>query len=79
MIFKVYYQETKKRNPKREDTRSLYIDAANMPEARMIVEKNTSHNIELIEALSDKALAYEQQGVNFKVVTVAELAAAKED
>lgn len=50
-----------------------------MPEARMIVEENTSHNIELIEALSDKALAYEQQGVNFKVVTVAELAAAKED
>ncbi len=79
MIFKVYYQETKKRNPKREDTRSLYIDAANMPEARMIVEENTSHNIELIEALSDKVLAYEQQGVNFKVVTVAELAAAKED
>ncbi|TPN99920.1 DUF1447 family protein, partial [Mesorhizobium sp. CU2] len=25
MIYKVYYQETKVRNPKREETKSLYI------------------------------------------------------
>ena len=27
MIYKVYYQETKIRNPKREDTKSLYMEA----------------------------------------------------
>jgi len=27
MIYKIYYQETKDRNPKREQTHSLYIEA----------------------------------------------------
>ena len=30
MIYKVYYQETKVRNPKREETKSLYIEAKAM-------------------------------------------------
>ena len=27
MIYKVYYQETKKRNPQRKTTQSLYLEA----------------------------------------------------
>ncbi|MDR3190493.1 MAG: DNA-dependent RNA polymerase auxiliary subunit epsilon family protein [Lactobacillaceae bacterium] len=81
MIYKVYYQETKTRNPKREDTLSLYLDAADLTAARSAVESHTSHNIELIEELSDKALAYEQQGANFSVTTpeALEAAASSED
>lgn len=67
MIFKVYYQPTKTQNPKRENTQSLYIDAADQPTARLAVESNTDYNVELIEQLSEKALAYEQQSPNFKL------------
>lgn len=28
MIYKVYYQETKIRNPKREQTQAIYVEAA---------------------------------------------------
>ena len=38
MIYKVYYQETKIRNPKREETQSLYIEASSDVEARQKVE-----------------------------------------
>ncbi|MGY4842063.1 DNA-directed RNA polymerase subunit epsilon [Weissella cibaria] len=67
MIFKVYYQPTKTQNPKRENTQSLYIDAADQAAARLAVESNTDYNVELIEQLSEKALAYEQQSPNFKL------------
>ncbi|MBJ7659913.1 DNA-directed RNA polymerase subunit epsilon [Weissella confusa] len=67
MIFKVYYQPTMKQNPKRENTHSLYIDAVDQPAARLAVETNTDYNVELIEQLSEKALAYEQQSPNFKL------------
>ena len=67
MIFKVYYQPTKTQNPKRENTQSLYIDAADQPAARLAVESTTDYNVELIEQLSEKALAYEQQSPNFKL------------
>ena len=55
MIYKVFYQETKERSPRREKTRALYleIEAANELEgriqARKLVEENTPYNIEFIE------------------------------
>ena len=73
MIYKVFYQETKDRSPRRENTRSLYldIDASNELEgriqARKLVEGNTSYNIEFIELLSDKHLEYEKESGIFEV------------
>ena len=73
MIYKVFYQETKDRSPRRENTRSLYldIDASNEVEgriqARKLVEENTSYNIEFIELLSDKHLEYEKESGIFEV------------
>ncbi len=32
MVFKVYYQPTKKINPRRENTESLYLEADSEPE-----------------------------------------------
>lgn len=67
MIYKVFYQETKERNPRREQTKTLYvtIDEANELEgriaARKLVEENTAYNIEFIELLSDKHLEYEKE------------------
>lgn len=65
MIFKVYYQETKERNPKREQTQSLYIEADDLVAARLRVEENTPYNIELIQLLEGNHLAYEKENAEF--------------
>lgn len=74
MIYKVFYQETKERNPRRETTRSLYLDIEAGSElegrilAREIVESNRpEYNIEFIELLSDKLLEYEKETGAFEV------------
>ena len=73
MIYKVFYQETKERSPRREKTRALYLEfeAANELEgriqARKLVEKNTPYNIEFIELLSDKHLEYEKESGTFEL------------
>ena len=67
MIFKVYYQPTKKINPRRENTLSLYLEADSEPEARVLVESNTEYNVEFIEELSDADLAYENEDQAFKL------------
>ena len=74
MIYKVFYQETKNRSPRRETTRSLYldIDASSELEGRIIarelVEKNRpEYNVEYIELLSDKLLDYEKETGAFEV------------
>ncbi|WP_125546908.1 DNA-directed RNA polymerase subunit epsilon [Levilactobacillus lindianensis] len=72
MIYKVYYQNDKKRNPKREETHSLYLEADTEVEARAQVEAHTDHNIEFIEAMEGKTLAYEQQNPNYKLTEFSE-------
>ncbi|MFD1455986.1 DNA-directed RNA polymerase subunit epsilon [Levilactobacillus lanxiensis] len=72
MIYKVYYQEDNKRNPKREDTHSLYLEAPTEVEARAQVEAHTDHNIEFIEAIEGNDLAYEQQNPNYKLTEFTE-------
>ncbi|HIX69477.1 MULTISPECIES: DNA-directed RNA polymerase subunit epsilon [Enterococcus] len=67
MIFKIYYQETKIRNPKREQTHSLYLEAADEVVARELVEKNTPYNIEYIQALEGNHLEYEKENADFKL------------
>ena len=65
MIYKVYYQETKIRNPKREDTKSLYMEADSDVIVRQLVEENTPSNIEYVQSLDEKHLAYEQEHADF--------------
>ena len=67
MIYKVYYQETKIRNPKREDTQSLYIEADSDIIVRQLVEENTPYNIEYVQELDSKHLAYEQEYADFSL------------
>ena len=67
MIYKIYYQETKDRNPKREQTHSLYIEADDAVIARRLVEQNTPYNIEFVQELDEKHLAYEKENADFKL------------
>ena len=61
MTFKVYYQQSKNTTPRRENTQSLYLEADSEAAARVLVEENTNYNVEFIELLDEKALAYEQE------------------
>lgn len=74
MIYKVFYQETKERSPRRETTHSLYLEVEAIGELdgrikarKLIEEKRPEYNIEFIELLSDKHLEYEQQSADFKI------------
>ena len=74
MIYKVFYQETKERSPRRETTRALYLDINANSElegriaARQLVEENRpEYNIEYIELLSDKLLDYEKETGAFEI------------
>ncbi|MFB9769403.1 DNA-directed RNA polymerase subunit epsilon [Lactiplantibacillus modestisalitolerans] len=67
MIYKVYYQETKQRNPQRETTKSLYLEADTEVAARVLVEDNTKYNIEFIEPLEGNYLDYEQKNPEFQL------------
>lgn len=65
MIYKVFYQKSKEQNPKREQTHSLYIEAESEVIARQLVEENTPYNIEYVQLLDEKHLAYEQEHADF--------------
>ena len=73
MIYKVFYQESKDRSPRREQTKALYldIDASSELEGRILarqrIEENTSYNVEFIELLSDKHLEYEKETGVFQI------------
>lgn len=67
MIFKVYYQETKVRNPKREDTKSLYIEADSAVSVLQLIEKNTPYNVEYVQALEGNHLTYEKENATFSL------------
>ncbi|MBL1224769.1 DNA-directed RNA polymerase subunit epsilon [Enterococcus sp. BWR-S5] len=67
MIYKVYYQETKVRNPKREDTQSIYVEGESDVAVRQLVEENTPYNIEYVQLLDGNHLAYEQEHADFKL------------
>ncbi len=67
MIYKIFYQETKERSPKREQTKAFYLEVDAKDElegriqARQLVESKTDYNIEFIELLTDKHLEYEKE------------------
>lgn len=73
MIYKVFYQETTNRSPRREQTVSLYLEVDAPTElegriiARQLVEENTDYNIEFIELLSENHLEYEKTHTDFKL------------
>ncbi|MBG9982508.1 DNA-dependent RNA polymerase auxiliary subunit epsilon family protein [Aerococcaceae bacterium DSM 111020] len=70
MIYKVNYQETKKDAPRRENTKSLYIEADSIADVRQKLSENTPYNIEFIQELTGAHLEYEQEkNPDYKVLT----------
>ena len=65
MIYKVFYQESKEQNPKREQTKVLYIDAETEVLSRQLVEDITPYNIEFLQLLEGNHLEYEKENTDF--------------
>ena len=68
MIYKVYYQETKERNPKSEQTQSLYVEAENEEMVHNLLRENTPYNVEYIQLLEGNHLEYEKENADFKLM-----------
>ena len=68
MIYKVYYQETKERNPKREQTHSLYVEADNEEIVHNLLRENTPYTVEYIQLLEGNHLEYEKENADFKLM-----------
>ena len=69
MIFKVYYQANHLEVPIRENTQSLYVEAATEREVRHHL-KDRNYNIELVQLLEGNHLEYEQASQNYEVESV---------
>lgn len=75
MLFKVFYQATKKRSPKRETTHSLFLELDTTDvrdgviQAREIMRDHTEYHVEFIDAISDAQAAYEKESADFKITT----------
>ena len=75
MLFKVFYQETKKRSPKRETTHSLYLELPvsdvrdGVIQAREIMRDNTEYHVVFIDAISDEQAEYERESEHFNITT----------
>lgn len=68
MIYKVLYQESFE-SPSRESTKTIYVEAESEREVRQkLASRNL--NIEYIQLLSEKHLAYEKQSEDFKLENV---------
>ena len=67
MIYKVLYQENQIVSPRRETTKTLFLEADSVVDARKTVEDNTPYNIELIQELTGNSLKYEKEHPNFKL------------
>lgn len=67
MIYKVYYQETEERNPKREQTQSIYVEADNEEMVHNLLRDNTPYNVEYIQLLEGNHLEYEKENADFKL------------
>ena len=75
MLFKVFYQPTKSRSPKRETTQSLFLEYDLSPldgiiEARKELTEKTDYNVEFIDPLSPDAEEYERAEDGFKITTL---------
>ncbi|MDN4492357.1 DNA-dependent RNA polymerase subunit epsilon [Ureibacillus aquaedulcis] len=66
MIYKVYYQENAQEVPVRENTKSLYLEAASEREVRNYL-KDRNYNIEYIQLLEGNYLEYEKNSPNFQL------------
>lgn len=66
MVFKVLYQKSLDEVPIRENTETLYLEAADVRDVRKKLA-DTPYNVEFIQPLTGKFLEYEKKSAEFKM------------
>ncbi|BBN98533.1 DNA-dependent RNA polymerase subunit epsilon [Sporolactobacillus terrae] len=66
MIYKVLYQLSKDEIPVREQTETLYLEAADVRDVRKKLA-DKPYNVEFIQPLTGKFLDYEKKSAAFKL------------
>ena len=69
MIFKVYYQESIKQVPVRENTKTVYVEAASEIDVRTKLA-DRQYNVEYVEAVRGNYAEYEKQREDFEVLEI---------
>ncbi|HAQ07865.1 MAG TPA: hypothetical protein DCR24_10200 [Bacillus bacterium] len=69
MIFKVYYQESIKQVPVRENTKTVYVEAASERDVRTKLA-DRQYNIEYVEAVLGNYFEYEKQKEDYEVLEI---------
>jgi DNA-dependent RNA polymerase auxiliary subunit epsilon len=67
MIFKVYYQESIKQVPVRENTKTLFIEGESVRDVRSKITER-GFNVEFVQEVKGAFLEYEQQNEDYKVL-----------
>lgn len=66
MVFKVLYQKSLGEVPVRENTETMYLEAADIRDVRKKLT-DTPYNVEFIQPLTGKFLDYEKKSAGFKL------------
>jgi DNA-dependent RNA polymerase auxiliary subunit epsilon len=69
MIFKVYFQKSKKEVPVRENTKTIYMEADSERDVRTKLA-DKPYNIEFVMPVAGALLEYEKQNEDFKVLEI---------
>lgn len=69
MIFKVFYQESKKEVPVREKTQTIYVEGESERDIRLKLA-DKPYNIEYITAVEGNFLEFEKQREDFNVLEI---------
>ena len=69
MIYKVYYQESIKEVPVRENTRTLYVKGESVRDVRTKIA-DRGFNVEFVQEVKGAYLEYEQQNEDYKVLEI---------
>lgn len=67
MIFKVYYQESNKEVPVRENTKTLFIEGESVRDVRSKIA-DRGFNVEFVQEVTGAHLNYELQNEDYKVL-----------
>jgi DNA-dependent RNA polymerase auxiliary subunit epsilon len=76
MLFKVFYQETKTRSPKREQTKTMFLDMdvdsaeAGVIAIRQLIADKTPYQLEFIDPISAEQEAYERESDSFEITSL---------
>lgn len=69
MVFKVYFQDSKKEVPVREKTQTIFVEGDSERDVRKKLA-DRSYNIEFITGLDGAYLEFEKQREDFKVLEI---------